>query len=87
MAAPTIADMALAEQLALQGMDWQRVKAALNAQRVETPEWGYGNCRTRFKTFLWPLVQFGQSCGSSPRPLFGRRQWSVGRAEAVWRPS
>ncbi len=34
--------------------DLEPVKAALKAQRIETPSWGYGNSGTRFKTFAWP---------------------------------
>jgi L-rhamnose isomerase/sugar isomerase len=45
---------ALAEQLAARGVNLAAVKAALKAQRVETPSWGYGNSGTRFKTFAWP---------------------------------
>jgi L-rhamnose isomerase/sugar isomerase len=44
----------LAEQLAAQGIDVESVKAALKAQRIETPSWGYANSGTRFKTFPWP---------------------------------
>ncbi|NOZ28063.1 MAG: L-rhamnose isomerase [Chloroflexi bacterium] len=44
----------LAEQLADRGVDVEAVKAALKAQRVETPSWGYGNSGTRFKVFPWP---------------------------------
>jgi L-rhamnose isomerase/sugar isomerase len=32
------------------------VKAALTAQRIETPSWGYGNSGTRFKVFAQPGV-------------------------------
>ncbi|MFD7974582.1 L-rhamnose isomerase [Streptomyces sp. NPDC059071] len=32
------------------------VKAALAAQRIETPSWGYGNSGTRFKVFAQPGV-------------------------------
>ncbi|MFC8956131.1 L-rhamnose isomerase [Streptomyces sp. NPDC057101] len=32
------------------------VKAALKAQRIETPSWGYGNSGTRFKVFAQPGV-------------------------------
>ncbi|HEY65210.1 MAG TPA: L-rhamnose isomerase [Caldilineae bacterium] len=44
----------LAEQLTDRGIDVEAVKAALKAQRVETPSWGYGNSGTRFKVFPWP---------------------------------
>jgi L-rhamnose isomerase/sugar isomerase len=33
-----------------------RVKAALRAQRIETPSWAYGNSGTRFKVFTQPGV-------------------------------
>ncbi|NPV08077.1 MAG: L-rhamnose isomerase [Anaerolineae bacterium] len=41
----------LAEQLVTQGVDVESVKAALKAQRIETPSWGYGDSGTRFKVF------------------------------------
>lgn len=41
----------LAEQLANDGIDVNAVEAALKAQRIETPSWGYANSGTRFKTF------------------------------------
>jgi len=41
----------LAEELTARGICVDEVKAALKAQRVETPSWGYGNSGTRFKTF------------------------------------
>ncbi len=44
----------LAQQLTDRGVDVEAVKAALKAQRVETPSWGYGNSGTRFKVFAWP---------------------------------
>lgn len=44
----------LAEQLAAAGIDIEAVKAALKAQRIETPSWGYANSGTRFKTFPHP---------------------------------
>ena len=34
--------------------DLTSIKTALQAQRVETPSWGYGDSGTRFKTFAWP---------------------------------
>ena len=49
-----VAYPALAEQLAARDVNLEAVKAALKAQRVETPSWGYGNSGTRFKTFAWP---------------------------------
>ena len=36
--------------------DLVAVKAALKAQRIETPSWGYGNSGTRFKVFAQPGV-------------------------------
>ncbi|MFJ7065705.1 L-rhamnose isomerase [Streptomyces sp. NPDC101115] len=36
--------------------DITAVKAALAAQRIETPSWGYGNSGTRFKVFAQPGV-------------------------------
>ena len=44
----------LAESLLAQGIDIEAVKAALKAQAVETPSWGYANSGTRFKAFAWP---------------------------------
>ena len=45
---------ALADTLTAQGVDVNAVKAALKAQRIETPSWGYANSGTRFKAFAWP---------------------------------
>ncbi|MER8012642.1 rhamnose isomerase, partial [Streptomyces sp. NPDC094149] len=36
--------------------DLSAVKAALAAQRIETPSWAYGNSGTRFKVFAQPGV-------------------------------
>ena len=44
----------LAEWLTSRGVDVEAVKAALKAQRIETPSWGYGDSGTRFKVFPWP---------------------------------
>ncbi len=44
----------LAEGLSARGVDLAAVKAALKAQRIETPSWGYADSGTRFKTFHWP---------------------------------
>ena len=44
----------LADQLAAQGIDVAAVEAALKAQHIETPSWGYANSGTRFKVFPWP---------------------------------
>ena len=44
----------LAEVLDSRGVDVEAVKAALKAQRIETPSWGYGDSGTRFKVFAWP---------------------------------
>jgi len=43
----------LADLLSARGVDVEAVKAALKAQRIETPSWGYGNSGTRFKVFAW----------------------------------
>jgi L-rhamnose isomerase/sugar isomerase len=40
---------ALAESLNAQGLDVAAIKAALKAQKIETPSWGYANSGTRFK--------------------------------------
>ena len=45
---------ALANDLTSQGVDVSAVTAALKAQRIETPSWGYANSGTRFKTFPHP---------------------------------
>ena len=37
-----------------QGIDVEGVLQAIQALRVETPSWGYGNSGTRFKVFAWP---------------------------------
>ena len=44
----------LADWLTSRGVDVEAVKAALKAQRIETPSWGYGDGGTRFKVFPWP---------------------------------
>ncbi len=44
----------LAETLSRRGQDLAAVKAALKAQHIETPSWGYGNSGTRFKVFAAP---------------------------------
>lgn len=44
----------LSDSLAAKGIDVEAVKAALKAQRIETPSWGYANSGTRFKAFAWP---------------------------------
>jgi len=46
----------LAERLAAQGIDVEKVKAALRTQCVETPSWGYGDSGTRFKVFRHPTA-------------------------------
>lgn len=43
-----------AQRMAERGIDLEGVKAALKAQRVETPSWGYGDSGTRFKVFHQP---------------------------------
>lgn len=40
-----------AGRLTARGVDLPAVEAALRAQRIETPSWGYGNSGTRFKVF------------------------------------
>ena len=45
---------ALVDALSAQGLDVAAIKAALKAQRIETPSWGYANSGTRFKAFAWP---------------------------------
>ncbi len=44
----------LTARLAERGIAIEKVKAALKAQHIETPSWGYGNSGTRFKVFAWP---------------------------------
>ena len=44
----------LAEELQGRGLDIDAVKAALKAQEIETPSWGYGNSGTRFGVFKQP---------------------------------
>ena len=44
----------LASRLSARGDDIARVEAALHAQEVETPSWGYGNSGTRFAVFGQP---------------------------------
>ena len=44
----------LAETLTARGFDLVQIKAALKAQRIETPSWGYANSGTRFAVFRWP---------------------------------
>lgn len=44
----------LAEGLAAKGLDVAAIRAALKAQRIETPSWGYGDSGTRFKVFSQP---------------------------------
>ena len=41
----------LAGDLSARGLDVEGIKAALKAQRIETPSWGYGDSGTRFKVF------------------------------------
>jgi L-rhamnose isomerase/sugar isomerase len=41
----------LAAELASRGIDVEATKAALKAQRIETPSWGYADSGTRFKVF------------------------------------
>jgi len=44
----------LAEDLANRNLDVESIKAALKAQRIETPSWGYADSGTRFKVFRQP---------------------------------
>jgi L-rhamnose isomerase / sugar isomerase len=44
----------LADRLGECGIQIETVKAALKAQHIETPSWGYGNSGTRFKVFAAP---------------------------------
>src|SRR5438034_2224368 len=50
----TLAYDLVAEKLAARGDDIARVEAALRAQEVETPSWGFGNSGTRFAVFAQP---------------------------------
>ena len=44
----------LADQLTSNGVDMPSVIAALKAQAIETPSWGYGDSGTRFRVFEAP---------------------------------
>lgn len=44
----------LAEALAETGVNIEAAKAAIKAQKIETPSWGYANSGTRFKVYPWP---------------------------------
>jgi L-rhamnose isomerase / sugar isomerase len=44
----------LADQLSARGTDVAALEAALAAQRIETPSWGYGRSGTRFGAFPQP---------------------------------
>jgi L-rhamnose isomerase/sugar isomerase len=44
----------LADALSEKGIDLGAVKAALKAQHIETPSWGYADSGTRFKVFRVP---------------------------------
>jgi L-rhamnose isomerase / sugar isomerase len=46
----------LADALSNKGIDLSTVKAALRAQHIETPSWGYADSGTRFKVFRVPGV-------------------------------
>lgn len=50
----TAAYQILGEQLALEGIAIEDVKAQLKKQHIETPSWGYANSGTRFKAFPHP---------------------------------
>jgi L-rhamnose isomerase / sugar isomerase len=43
----------LAGSLQAKGLSVDTIKAALKAQHIETPSWGYSDSGTRFKTFPW----------------------------------
>jgi L-rhamnose isomerase / sugar isomerase len=43
----------LAERVAKDGIDIERVKTLLKKQHIETPSWGFANGGTRFKAFPW----------------------------------
>jgi len=44
----------LVDKLADRGLDVDRIKARLKAQKIETPSWGYANSGTRFGVFRQP---------------------------------
>jgi L-rhamnose isomerase/sugar isomerase len=44
----------LATELAERGVDVEKIKQALKAQRIETPSWAYSDSGTRFKVFRQP---------------------------------
>ncbi len=44
----------LEDTLGRRGLSIEPIKAALKAQRIETPSWGYGDSGTRFKVFPAP---------------------------------
>ena len=44
----------LTDDLAARGLEVEGIKAALKAQRIETPSWGYADSGTRFKVFAQP---------------------------------
>ncbi len=44
----------LAEDLALRGIDVDKIKAKLKAQEIETPSWGYADSGTRFGSYKQP---------------------------------
>jgi len=46
----------LVDRLTGRGVEIEAVKAALKAQRIETPSWGYGDSGTRFKVFAWRAI-------------------------------
>jgi L-rhamnose isomerase/sugar isomerase len=54
MSDPKQAFAHLADSLAGRGVDVEQVVAALKAQKIETPSWGYANSGTRFRAFPWP---------------------------------
>ncbi len=44
----------LSDELTQRGLDVDAIRAALKAQRIETPSWGYADSGTRFKVFAQP---------------------------------
>jgi len=44
----------LAAQLADRGVDVEKIKSLLKAQKIETPSWGYADSGTRFNVFKQP---------------------------------
>lgn len=47
---------ALESELTARGLQVDAIRAALRAQKIETPSWGYANAGTRFHTFKHPAA-------------------------------